>query len=68
MKAYILQRDDGKFYWHGKISSQYGWTNNLEEASLFKTLQGAKSRIHIEKTSKIKKVEVIIKIVEEIQK
>ena len=67
MKAYILQRDDGKFYWHGKISSQYGWTNNLDEASLFKTLQGAKSRTNIEKTSKVKKVEVSIKIIEEIQ-
>ena len=54
MKAYILQR-------------QYGWTDNLEEASLFKTLRGAKSRMDIEKTSKVKKVEVSIKIVEEIQ-
>lgn len=63
MKAYILQSEDNKFYWHGKISSQYGWTDNLEEASLFKTLQGIKSRQKLYKNSEIKEVEVTIKII-----
>jgi hypothetical protein len=36
--------------------SQYGWTDNLEDTSLFKILQGAKSSQKINKIQKLKKL------------
>ena len=41
---YVLQREDGTFYYKGSGSSNYGYSHDISEAFLFKTEQGAKSR------------------------
>ena len=41
---YVLQREDGVFYYKGSGSSIYGYCNDISDAFLFKTEQGAKSR------------------------
>lgn len=41
---YVLQREDGAFYYKGSGSSNYGYSHDISEAFLFKTEQGAKSR------------------------
>ena len=32
---YVIQREDGKFYWQGRISSYNGYADNLDEATLY---------------------------------
>lgn len=41
---YVLQREDGAFYYKGSGSSNYGYSHDISEAFLFKTERGAKSR------------------------
>lgn len=41
---YVLQREDGAFYYKGSGSSIYGYSQDFSEAFLFKTELGAKSR------------------------
>lgn len=53
---YVIQREDGKFYWQGRISSYHGYAGNLNEATLYKLKFNAK-RI-ADKESNITKVEV----------
>jgi len=43
---YVLQRADGKFYWKNQnTSSSYGYEDGFENAFLFSSLRGAKSRM-----------------------
>lgn len=42
---YILQREDGKFYWKGDGSSRWGYVDDFENAYLFKSEKNAKSRM-----------------------
>ncbi len=41
---YVLQREDGTFYYKGSGSSNYGYSQDFSDAFLFKTERGAKSR------------------------
>lgn len=39
---YVIQREDGKFYFSGNIASYHGYTGYLDEAYLFKKQYQAK--------------------------
>lgn len=41
---YVLQREDGKFYYRGNTSSAWGFTDDFSDAYLFKTEYHAKQR------------------------
>ena len=53
---YVIQREDGKFYWQGRISSYNGYADNLDEATLYKLKFYAKRIAN--KESNVAKVEV----------
>ena len=59
---FVLQREDGKFYWKGQSSSSYGWKDGLENAFIFKSEQGARSRIFTcdDYKCEIKKVKITL--------
>ena len=44
MIKYVLQRADGQFYYKGRVSSSWGFTEDFNEAYLFDTEKGAKTR------------------------
>lgn len=64
---YVLQNEDGKFYWKSdRVSSMHGLNEDFKEAHLFKTKRGAEI---VRKTPcyskcEIKEVECKIKEVE----
>jgi hypothetical protein len=41
---YVLQRADGQFYYKGRVSSSWGFTEDFNKAYLFDTEKGAKLR------------------------
>jgi len=53
---YVIQREDGKFYYHGAISSVHGYVDDIEKAFLFKELWRAK--LSLVRESNVAKVEV----------
>ena len=53
---YVIQREDGKFYWQGRVSSYHGYADNLDEATLYKLKFNAKRIAN--KESNVAKVEV----------
>ena len=53
---YVIQREDRKFYWQGRISSYHGYADNLDEATLYKLKFNAKRIANLE--SNVAKVEV----------
>ena len=60
---YVIQRDDGIFYWkHQHFSSYYGYVS-FNKAHLFSTEKGAKSRIGYDSDGqecKVKQVKVTL--------
>ena len=60
---YVLMREDGTFYWRGNVSSVYGW-KDFDEACLFKTRQGAESRMFVSAPLKceVRKVKITLVI------
>ena len=63
--AYILKREDGKYYYKGHGSSIYGWTDDFNKAFLFASKVGAKMRMYTSQDMKCKIVEVEIKLKDE---
>lgn len=62
---YVIQREDGKFYWQGKISSYHGYADNLDEATLYKLKFNAKRIANIELNVakvEVKEVKVTVEI------
>ena len=60
---YVLQRADGKFYWKNQnTSSSHGWEEGFENAFLFATEKGAKSRMYTshDQECKIRKVKITL--------
>lgn len=58
---YVLQNEDGRFYWKSDgVSSMHGLNKDFEHAYLFKTKQGAEQRKKLPCYSKctIKTVEI----------
>lgn len=53
---YVIQREDGKFYYHGAISSVLGYVDDIEKALLFKELWRAK--LSLVRESNVAKVEL----------
>lgn len=53
---YVIQREEGKFYWQGRISSYHGYSDNLGQATLYKIKTHAKRIANLE--SNVAKVEV----------
>lgn len=48
MIKYVLQREDGQFYWKNKsVSSSYGFTEDFDKAYLFDSEKGAKTRLYL---------------------
>lgn len=43
---FVIRRSDGKFYYKGHTSSVYGFTDNFNDAHIFATAMGAKSRLY----------------------
>lgn len=41
---YIVQREDGLFYWKGWSSSQHGWEKSFDKAYLFNRITSATTR------------------------
>ena len=41
---YIIQREDGLFYWRGWASSQHGWEKSFDKAYLFNSITSATTR------------------------
>ena len=58
---YVIQREDGTFYWRGEGSSRYGW-KGFDEACLFRTRRGAESRMYVSNPLKceVKKVKITL--------
>lgn len=60
---YIIQREDGMFYWKGWASSQHGWKKSFDKAHLFNNITSATTRAkqfsHLH-TCKVKPVTVIL--------
>ena len=45
---YIIQKEDGKFYWKSpNISSYYNWKDSLNDATLFQTKCNAEKRVNL---------------------
>lgn len=42
---YVIQKDNGQFYWKGNVSSLWGLTDYFDDAYIFKTESSAKQRI-----------------------
>lgn len=62
---YVIQREDGKFYWQGNISSYHGYADNLDEATLYKLKFNAKRIANIELNVakvEVKEVKVTVEI------
>ena len=61
-KMYVLQREDGLFYWKSQsISSYFDW-KSFDNAHLFSTKKGAQSRAFVtELKCEVKEVEIILK-------
>ena len=53
---YVIQREDGKFYWHGNFSSYFGYADNLDEATLYR--KEFRARVVAKRESNVAKVEV----------
>lgn len=61
---YVLQNEDGLFYWKNKnTSSSHGLKEGFENAFLFKTRQGAEKRRKLPFLSKCEIREVEIKLI-----
>ena len=62
---YVIQREDGKFYYRGAISSVRGYTNDIEKALLFEQ-QWRASLSAVRESNvvkvKVKKVKVTIEM------
>lgn len=57
---FVLQREDGAFYWKGNVSSLYGWDKDFNKAFLFKTVKGAMQRAYLAAPMKFEIKKVII--------
>ena len=59
---YVLQREDGKFYYKGSTSSWFGFTDKLSDAFLFKTEKGANQRTFVANPMKatVRKVKITL--------
>ena len=53
---YVIQREDGKFYYHGAISSVHGYIDDIEKAYLFE--QSWRANLSAKRESNVAKVEV----------
>jgi hypothetical protein len=60
MKAirYVIQNNNGEFYWKGDITSLYGFDKNFDKAFLFKSKLAAELRMRIFPNCTIKEVEL----------
>ena len=62
---YVLQSEDGSFYWKSdSVSSMHGLNKDFEHAYLFKTKHGAEQRKKLPCYSKCTIKEVELKLVE----
>ena len=59
---YVLQREDGYFYWKGNVSSRHDWVKEFDKAFLFQTKQGAKSRMFTSQKMSCEIREVLIQL------
>lgn len=61
---YVLQNEDGSFYWKSNVSSMHGLSKYFKDAHLFKTKKGAEQIKKIPCYSKCTIKEVELKLVE----
>lgn len=59
---YVIQREDGQFYYKGQASSSYGFTDDFSKAFLFATERGAEGRLRCSGNlkSEIRKVNITL--------
>ena len=62
---YVLQREDGKFYWKNQsTSSSHGWEDGFDKAFLFSSRRGAESRMFVSHDMKCEVKEVTVTLEE----
>ena len=62
---YVLQREDGQFYYKWYGSSRHGWTEDFNKAFYFETKKGAKSRMYTSGDMNCKIQEVNCRLIDE---